>query len=122
MTEADAANLGRLVGKVWQPDWIHRLRGMRINVARYTELQLAIPDKTIIIDEVFPADQISGICEQFEPFLGSFAVWPFLGTLGGNAICIGHAHANRGHLFYHDFDFGTYSLDRDLETFLRYLL
>lgn len=90
----------------------------KIDVLLYKELTQKIPDRTILIKEVFPHDEVEGIYENYKPYISQFDAFPFLGTLGDAVVCIGFGQANKGKIFYFDFDFGCFCLDQSLDEFL----
>lgn len=90
----------------------------QIDVSRYATLSSQIPDDVLVIDEVFPEDELVEISERFEPYLKVYCVFPFLGITGGNVIAIGYGGSNKGKIYYYDFDFGIFELDATIEEFL----
>ncbi|TNZ29771.1 SMI1/KNR4 family protein, partial [Vibrio parahaemolyticus] len=51
-------------------------------VSLYGTLSKKIPDKFIIIEEVFPKDELEDIWSNYEEYLDEYLIFPFLGTLG----------------------------------------
>ena len=96
----------------------HEVLAKTINVSRYTDLANEIADDVLIIDEVFPEDELDTISKRFAPYLADYAVFPFLGVLGGNVIGVGYGPSNGGRVYYYDFDFGIFELDETVEQFL----
>lgn len=94
----------------------------KINVSLYQELAHRIPDDVILIREIFPHDEIEVIYENYKLYLSQFEIFPYLGTLGDAVICIGFGQANKGNIYYFDFDFGDFYLDKNLEEFCSKLL
>jgi len=90
----------------------------QIVVSRYPQLAEETLDELLEIDEVFPENELDMIYKRFQPYLGQYGVFPFLGILGGNVIAIGNTSANHEQIYYYDFDFGMFELDSTLEEFL----
>jgi hypothetical protein len=115
----DLSEIKRLIEGVWQEPLCSELLSKKMDVSIYSGLSKHIPDKHIIIEEVFPKDELEDIWSNFETYLSEYQIFPFLGTLGEAVICVGYGDTNKGKLFYFDFDFGSFQLDDDgLEGFL----
>lgn len=112
----------QLVMSLISPVLDDRIKGIllskKIDVSRYATLLNQIPDNVLVIDEVFPEDELDIINERFEPYLKVYNVFPFLGITGGCVIAIGYGSSNTGKIYYYDFDFGIFELDATIEEFL----
>jgi hypothetical protein len=91
---------------------------MSIDVSLIPDLASAIPDRNLVIDEVFPLEELRAIYERFLPYLEDQLLLPFLGTLGGNTIALGFGEMNAGRVFYCDMDFGLFELSENIEGFI----
>lgn len=107
-----------LLEKIWEEPLNSNILSRRINVSNYCELEKEIPDQFILIEEVFPENDINDIFLNYKPYIGELEILPFLGTLGEATICIGFGKLNKGKIFYFDFDFGCFSLDDSLDEFI----
>lgn len=72
-----------LISPVLQEPVRSALPSKQIETSRYVALSSQIPDDVLIIDEVFPEDELDLISQRFEPYLKEYGVFPFLGVLGG---------------------------------------
>lgn len=91
--------------------------GKKLNCSSYLNLSNEIPDKYLIIEECFINDSLLEVEVNYHQFLGEYYVYPILEILGGNVICIGYGKDNDGIIYYHDFDFGFFELNKDLRGF-----
>ncbi len=107
-----------LINLVLQEPVKSNLPSKQIKTSRYVALSSQIPDDVLVIDEVFPEEELDVINERFQPYLKEYGVYPFLGVLGGNVVAIGFKDSNHGKIFYYDFDFGIFELDATLDEFL----
>jgi hypothetical protein len=111
-----------LLSDVWNAPTQKKLLSKKLDVANYEELRRGVPDKVIIIKEVFPKDQLEEIWTNYVQYLGDYEIAPFLGTFGETVICIGYGATNRGKIYCYDFDFGCFPLNDDLTEFLSKLI
>ena len=107
-----------LIGTILHNPVRSNLLSKHIKASKYPNLSAQIPDDVLIIDEVFPEEELDSINERFEPYLKEYSVFPFLGILGGNVVAIGYGNSNEGRIYYYDFDFGIFELDATIEEFL----
>jgi len=115
----ELSDIEHLIEGVWEEPLYSELSSKKVDVLIYSELSQQIPDKYLVIEEVFPKDELEDIWDNFESYLNEYQIFPFLGTLGESVICIGYGDTNKGKLFYFDFDFGSFQLDNDdLDSFL----
>lgn len=70
-------------------------------------LNLKIPDKNLVIQEVNKIDEDDEIWYYCKPYLEKFGVYPLLGTLGDHVICVGLLEENYMQVFYYDFEFAV---------------
>jgi hypothetical protein len=93
----------------------------KMDVSIYNNLSQQIPDKFVVIKEIFPKNELEEIWRNYESHLSDLQIFPFLGTLGEAIICVGYGDRNKGKIFY--FDFGGFELEGDkLEEFLGKLI
>jgi hypothetical protein len=106
---------------LWQ-EFLGGAVGKRVDVSLYATLRDAIPDKHLIIQEVVDYREADEVSNRFEQYLADYCVFPILGTLGGNVLCIGISETNRGVIYYYDFDFGLFELNRSTRRFMDALI
>lgn len=117
------SDIENLIQHIWEEPIFSDVTSKKVVVSLYGTLSKKIPDKFIIIEEVFPKDELEDIWSNYEEYLDEYLIFPFLGTLGEAVICIGYGNDNKGKIFYFDFDFGACELDGDnLEAFLEKLI
>lgn len=113
------ADIECLIECIWEEPIFSEITSKKIDVSIYANLSQKIPDKFVVIEEVFPKDELEEIWRNYESYLSEFRIFPFLGTLGEAVICVGYGDRNKGKIFYFDFDFGCFELGGDkLEEFL----
>lgn len=116
-------NIENLIKRIWEEPVHSEITSQKMNVSIYNKLSQGIPDDFIIIEEVFPKNELEAIWSNYKNYLSEHQIFPFLGTLGEAVICIGYGDSNEGKIFYFDFDFGSFELDGDqLEDFLAKLI
>lgn len=119
----DLTAIKHLLEKVWTPPLCTDLLSKKIDVSNYKELSKQIPDQFLLIEEIFPKDELEEIWGDFESYLDEYKIFPFMGTLGETVICIGYGESNKGKIFYFDFDFGCFPLSDDsLDDFMEKLI
>ena len=89
---------------LWQ-EFLSIAVGKLVSVSLYSSLRDSIPDKYLVIQEIVKYGQADEAYDRFKPYLAQFSVFPILGILGGNVLCIGISERNRGIVYYYDFDF-----------------
>ena len=115
--------VAKLLNGIWVSPIFEKIIFMKIDVNEYPELKSKIPDNMILIQEIFPKDELEHIFCNFKPYLEGRNICPFLGTLGEAVICIGFDQKNKGKIFYFDLDFGCFQLGNDnLTEFLSKLI
>lgn len=110
----DISSIKHLIEEIWIEPLCTDILSKKVDVSIYSGLSKQIPDQYLIIEEVFPEDELGDIWGNFEPYLSEHEIFPFLGTLGEAVICIGFSKINKGKIFYFDFDFGCIPFDNDL--------
>ncbi|MGS2763139.1 SMI1/KNR4 family protein [Sinomicrobium pectinilyticum] len=115
------SGIKHLIERIWEEPLHTRLLSEKIDLAGYKGLG-DIPDRYIPIEEVFPENELNAIWNRFKPYLHTYKVFPFLGTLGEAVIGIGYGRQNSGRLYYFDFDFGCFPLDDNLDHFIAGLI
>lgn len=117
------SDIESLISCIWEEPIFSKITSKKIDVSIYDNLSKKIPDKFIVIEEVFPKDESEDIWSNYEAYLSEHQIFPFLGTLGEAVICIGYGDANKGKIYYFDFDFGYFELEGDgLKEFLEKLI
>lgn len=123
MKGVDIESIKNMLTRIWNEPLCSELLSKKIDISCYSELRQQIPDKFLLIREVFPQAELAEIWGNFEEYMQDDEVFPFLGTLGEAVICIGYGEKNKGKIFYFDFDFGCFPLEGDmLEDFLSKLV
>lgn len=118
----DLSHVVAMIDRVWEEPLRGKVPHCYIDVSLYNNLKSEIPDNVVVLEEVFPENELDDIWENFKPYLESHKIFPFIGVLGGAVICIGYGENNSGEIFYFDFDFGKIPLDGDdLNSFLKKL-
>lgn len=119
----DLSDIESLISGIWEEPIFSEITSKKMDVSIYKNLSQQIPDRFIVIEEVFPKDELEDIWSNYEAYLSEHQIFPFLGTLGETVICIGYGDANKGKIFYFDFDFGSFELGGDgLKAFLGKLI
>ena len=119
----DLADIECLIECIWEEPIFSEITSKKMDVSIYNNLSQQIPDKFVVIEEIFPKDELEEIWSNYEAHLSELQIFPFLGTLGEAVICVGYGDRNKGKIFYFDFDFGGFELDDDnLEMFLGKLI
>ncbi|KMT65160.1 hypothetical protein [Catenovulum maritimum] len=114
----NVSDIEKLIEDIWKEPIFSRITTKKLDTSFYSELSKQIPDKFIVIEEVFLRDELENIWESYQAHLSEYEIFPFLGTLGEAVICIGYGEINRGKVYYFDFDFGCFELEGDrLEDF-----
>jgi len=96
--------------------------GKQVDVSLYPSLRDGVTDNYIVIQEAIDFHQADEASERFKPYIGEYEVFPILGTLGGNVVCIGTSETNRGIIYYYDFDFGIFKLAPSITEFMSQLV
>lgn len=110
------------IEKVWVSPLGDELKSHKIDTSIYSELGGQVPDKYLVIEEVFPQDEIDDIWDNFKPHLSEHEIFPFVETLGEGVICVGYGQSNKGKIYYFDFDFGHFLLDDSFDEFTNKLI
>lgn len=112
----------KLIGKIWNTSLSQELLAKKVVVSLYPKLKEMIPDEFIYLEEIFSESEIEEIWENYKQYLNNDKIFPFIGTIGEGTICIGFGDDNYGKIYYFDFDFGCFLLDKDLDDFVHKLV
>lgn len=112
-----------IANELWTDERVSYLPTKKVDVKLYKELHHTIPDSFLLIEEVFPEEELDDIWTNYKPYLAQYNIFPVIGTLGDAVICIGYSQESRNKVYYFDFDFGCISFDnQDLEEFILHLV
>ncbi len=106
---------------LWQ-ECLSAAVGKRVKVSLYPKLSESISDKNLLIQEAIGYHEADEVSARLEEYLSEFSVFPILGILGGNVLCIGIAEKNLGVVFYYDFDFGIFELSSSVNVLFAELI
>ncbi|AMF97034.1 hypothetical protein AAIA71_05825 [Vibrio harveyi] len=93
-------------------------------LSNYPHVEEATCGGEVPMSEVFDVDDIEDIYMRFKPYLdnpeisNASDIAPVIEGLGNAYVCLGFGSENKGFVYYLDFDFGCFLLDKNLDTFL----
>lgn len=99
-----------------------------VDLGLYPEIEELTCGGEVPLEDIYDSSNIKDIYTRFKPYLDNpdisseSQIAPVIESLGNVYICIGFGEHNKGFVYYLDFDFGCFILDKNLDNFLSKLV
>ena len=93
------------------------LQNKIISIADIESVKDAVPDDSLVLEKIYPLEEIEVIFERIHPYLEGENVVPFLNLLGDNCLCISISDQDDS-IFYWDADFGIFKIAESIESLI----
>ncbi|TOH10098.1 SMI1/KNR4 family protein, partial [Vibrio parahaemolyticus] len=70
------SDIENLIQHIWEEPIFSDVTSKKVVVSLYGTLSKKIPDKFIIIEEVFPKDELEDIWSNYEEYLDEYLIFP----------------------------------------------